>query len=27
VMSRLHRGRTNLRTLLVDIAAARGYAA
>ena len=27
VMSRLHRGRTDLRTLLVDIAAARGYAA
>ena len=27
VMSRLHRGRTNLRTLLVDVAAARGYAA
>ena len=27
VMSRLHRGRTNLRALLVDIAAARGYAA
>ena len=27
VMSRLHRGRTSLRTLLVDIAAARGYAA
>jgi RNA polymerase sigma-70 factor (ECF subfamily) len=27
VMSRLHRGRTNLRALLVDVAAARGYAA
>jgi RNA polymerase sigma-70 factor (ECF subfamily) len=27
VMSRLHRGRTNLRLLLVDVAAARGYAA
>jgi RNA polymerase sigma-70 factor (ECF subfamily) len=27
VMSRLHRGRRNLRALLVDIAAARGYAA
>jgi RNA polymerase sigma-70 factor, ECF subfamily len=27
VMSRLHRGRRNLRALLVDVAAARGYAA
>jgi RNA polymerase sigma-70 factor (ECF subfamily) len=27
VMSRLHRGRSNLRTLLMDVAAARGYAA
>jgi RNA polymerase sigma-70 factor (ECF subfamily) len=27
VMSRLHRGRTNLRALLMDVAAARGYAA
>jgi RNA polymerase sigma-70 factor, ECF subfamily len=27
VMSRLHRGRTNLRALLIDVAAARGYAA
>jgi transposase len=27
VMSRLHRGRANLRALLVDFAAARGYAA
>ncbi|HEY6647532.1 MAG TPA: sigma-70 family RNA polymerase sigma factor [Mycobacterium sp.] len=27
VMSRLHRGRSNLRALLVDVAAARGYAA
>ena len=27
VMSRLHRGRANLRALLVDVAAARGYAA
>jgi RNA polymerase sigma-70 factor (ECF subfamily) len=27
VMSRLHRGRTNLRALLIDIAVARGYAA
>jgi RNA polymerase sigma-70 factor, ECF subfamily len=27
VMSRLHRGRANLRALLFDIAAARGYAA
>jgi RNA polymerase sigma-70 factor, ECF subfamily len=27
VMSRLHRGRRNLRALLIDVAAARGYAA
>ena len=27
VMSRLHRGRAGLRALLVDVAAARGYAA
>jgi RNA polymerase sigma-70 factor, ECF subfamily len=27
VMSRLHRGRKNLRALLIDVAAARGYAA
>ncbi len=27
VMSRLHRGRHNLRALLIDVAAARGYAA
>jgi RNA polymerase sigma-70 factor (ECF subfamily) len=27
VMSRLHRGRANLRALLMDLAAARGYAA
>jgi RNA polymerase sigma-70 factor (ECF subfamily) len=27
VMSRLHRGRANLRALLMDVAAARGYAA
>jgi RNA polymerase sigma-70 factor (ECF subfamily) len=27
VMSRLHRGRANLRALLVDVAAVRGYAA
>ena len=27
VMSRLHRGRNNLRALLIDVAAARGYAA
>ena len=27
VMSRLHRGRRNLRAVLVDVAAARGYAA
>ena len=27
VMSRLHRGRVNLRALLIDVAAARGYAA
>ena len=27
VMSRLHRGRANLRALLIDVAAARGYAA
>jgi len=27
VMSRLHRGRVNLRALLMDVAAARGYAA
>src|ERR1700754_294573 len=27
VMSRLHRGRNNLRALLMDVAAARGYAA
>ena len=27
VMSRLHRGRKNLRALLLDVAAARGYAA
>jgi RNA polymerase sigma-70 factor (ECF subfamily) len=27
VMSRLHRGRANLRGLLIDVAAARGYAA
>jgi RNA polymerase sigma-70 factor, ECF subfamily len=27
VMSRLHRGRANLRSLLMDVAAARGYAA
>jgi RNA polymerase sigma-70 factor (ECF subfamily) len=27
VMSRLHRGRKNLRALLIEVAAARGYAA
>ena len=27
VMSRLHRGRKYLRALLIDVAAARGYAA
>jgi RNA polymerase sigma-70 factor (ECF subfamily) len=27
VMSRLHRGRANLRASLMDVAAARGYAA
>ena len=27
VMSRLHRGRVSLRALLMDVAAARGYAA
>jgi RNA polymerase sigma-70 factor (ECF subfamily) len=27
VMSRLHRGRANLRALLMDVAAERGYAA
>jgi RNA polymerase sigma-70 factor (ECF subfamily) len=27
VMSRLHRGRANMRALLMDVAAARGYAA
>jgi RNA polymerase sigma-70 factor, ECF subfamily len=27
VMSRLHRGRANLRAMLVNVAAARGYAA